>query len=280
MKDYIEGGRADNIPDNKFDEDQIEKGTKVEMEHTDNKEIAKEIAKDHIIEFKNKNKDDKYDNDYYDKLEAMEKYIKDDTEEKKFSGIKSLDQLIKQSDIKYKIWVDMDGVLVDFEKGFKKLTGIAPKDYEEKYSTEKFWSIIDNEPNFWVNLEWMPKGRELWSYVKEFNPIILTTPSRTNRESCQQQKKSWVRKHLGDYPVKFSFNKGEYADEDSILIDDMEHNIESWEEHDGIAILHINNKMTIELMVNIMDGGYNKLDDVVNDSIFLPDSSGGGVFRW
>jgi hypothetical protein len=42
---------------------QIEKGKKIEMEHTDNAEEAEKIAMDHLIEFP----------DYYDRLDKMEK---------------------------------------------------------------------------------------------------------------------------------------------------------------------------------------------------------------
>jgi hypothetical protein len=42
----------------------IAKGTKVEMEHTDSKEQAREIAMDHIFE----------DPKYYDKLETIENH--------------------------------------------------------------------------------------------------------------------------------------------------------------------------------------------------------------
>lgn len=45
-------------PDIKYDEDQLEKGIKVEMEHTDDPDIAEIIAKHHLAE----------DPKYYDKL--------------------------------------------------------------------------------------------------------------------------------------------------------------------------------------------------------------------
>lgn len=59
--DKIHGGRADCI-NKKFNEKQLLKGIKVEMEHTDDPQIALEIAKDHLTE------NDKY----YDALEDME----------------------------------------------------------------------------------------------------------------------------------------------------------------------------------------------------------------
>lgn len=77
-KEIIEGGRADNLPDDAFDQKQIQKGVKVEQEHTKNKALAKEIAKDHLSEF----------SDYYDRLEKMER---------KATGrlLKSIEQLEK-----------------------------------------------------------------------------------------------------------------------------------------------------------------------------------------
>lgn len=54
----LDGGLSDGIPDSKFDKKQLESGIKIEMEHTDDKEKAKEIAKDHLVE----------DPDYYVKL--------------------------------------------------------------------------------------------------------------------------------------------------------------------------------------------------------------------
>ena len=47
-------------------EKQIEKGKKVEKEHTKNEEEAEEIARDHLWEFP----------DYYDRLDKMEKQAK------------------------------------------------------------------------------------------------------------------------------------------------------------------------------------------------------------
>lgn len=55
-------GIADNLPDDAFDADELARGTLHEMEHTDDPDVAKEIAKDHLAE----------DPDYYKKLESIE----------------------------------------------------------------------------------------------------------------------------------------------------------------------------------------------------------------
>lgn len=63
MKDLIPGGLADNKTDADFNPAALRKGEKVESEHTSNKQMAREIARDHLTE----------DPKYYDKLEKMEK---------------------------------------------------------------------------------------------------------------------------------------------------------------------------------------------------------------
>lgn len=71
-RDHIKGGLADNIPDSMFDLEQIKVGKKVEMEHTENPVIAKEITKDHLVENDN----------YYDYLEEMEDKMKEKNNKK------------------------------------------------------------------------------------------------------------------------------------------------------------------------------------------------------
>jgi hypothetical protein len=66
QKESIEtlpGGEGDGMGDDAFDPAELAKGIKVEMEHTQDANQAKEIAKDHLTE----------DPEYYQKLEKMEK---------------------------------------------------------------------------------------------------------------------------------------------------------------------------------------------------------------
>ena len=67
-KDHLPGGRADKKKPKDFNEKAMEIGQDIEFEHTDNPDIAKEIAMDHLEEF------DKY---YDDKigLPAMERNL-------------------------------------------------------------------------------------------------------------------------------------------------------------------------------------------------------------
>lgn len=66
-KEKVPGGFSSGKPDSDFDQDQIKKGIEIELEHTNDREMAKEIAKDHLVE----------DPKYYDHLKEMEdKYVK------------------------------------------------------------------------------------------------------------------------------------------------------------------------------------------------------------
>lgn len=61
-KEQIPGGLAEGKTPPHFNEEQLEKGIKVEMEHTNSRAVAEEIAMDHLTE----------DAKYYDKLEKIE----------------------------------------------------------------------------------------------------------------------------------------------------------------------------------------------------------------
>lgn len=61
-KEKIPGGEAEGKLPSDFDEVQLEKGMKVEIEHTPDLDIATEIAMDHLSESE----------DYYPELEKME----------------------------------------------------------------------------------------------------------------------------------------------------------------------------------------------------------------
>jgi hypothetical protein len=75
-KDKLPGGVADKIPYDKLNKGQLEKGIKVELEHTDDEEIAKEIAGDHLGEQLEEGKS-KEEQDYYDELEKMDPHHDD-----------------------------------------------------------------------------------------------------------------------------------------------------------------------------------------------------------
>ena len=147
---------------------------------------------------------------------------------------------------KYKLFVDMDDVIVDFIGGFGLLGLGTPEDYERKEGVATFWKAInDGGVDFWSNLPWKKDGKELWEYVKKHDPTILTTPSR--KEDSKIGKRIWVDREIGkDQEMVFAKNKFEHAKPNYILIDDYDRKIIPWREAGGIGILHTSTKDTIE----------------------------------
>lgn len=64
-EEKLKGGVADGKPDSAFPESEVAQGTEVEFEHVRDREIAKEIAKDHLTESVK----------YYDELEELEESL-------------------------------------------------------------------------------------------------------------------------------------------------------------------------------------------------------------
>ena len=138
----------------------------------------------------------------------------------------------------YQIYCDMDGVLTNFEKRFEHFTGKHPQEYEKEFGVEAFWHLIDVKVGvkFWVGMDWMPKGKALWDFIKHYNPKLLTSPSR--HDTSRLGKNLWVKNKLSPKPktiFAFSKSKQNYANENSILIDDKPSNIDEWQAAGGIA---------------------------------------------
>jgi hypothetical protein len=84
------------------------------------------------------------------------------------------------------IYVDLDGVLVDFDAGLRQLGLDLPRLLNE--DPEKAWAIISKQGvNFWENLPQRKGFLELWKYLSEWNVRILSAHS-LDKEICSQGK--------------------------------------------------------------------------------------------
>ena len=165
---------------------------------------------------------------------------------------------------KYTIFCDMDGVLCDFDLGYKDLTGKST-DEANNIGKSYFWklfreSVGENEKEFWANLNWQPGGEKLWETISPYNPNILSSPAidfslpqdqQLNPDFNQaiQGKKVWIAKNLSNVGREIfvpAIQKSAFAKPNRILIDDMEKNINAWEANGGIGILHKNLSDTLE----------------------------------
>ncbi|MFA6090087.1 MAG: hypothetical protein WC755_09600 [Candidatus Woesearchaeota archaeon] len=143
------------------------------------------------------------------------------------------------------IYCDLDGVLVDFNKGYYDLTGY---DMNGQYRTDSnFYEPINNAGySFWINLDWKKDGKELWNYIEKYTPILLSAPTKKN--DSRVGKMDWVKRELPGTKLilRSSGNKKEFASPTSILIDDLSSNIEQWINAGGIGILHTSTESSIK----------------------------------
>lgn len=147
----------------------------------------------------------------------------------------------------YTIYCDMDGVLVDFEKGFMEISkGVHPDSLPKARFWAMFYSLTKGkERKYWSELPWTKDGKELWSYIKKYKPEILTAPPSENAEDG---KRDWCKTNLGSVKVNFkqARDKHHFAEKDAILIDDKESTIDKWNSTGGIGIYHTSTNNTIE----------------------------------
>ena len=152
----------------------------------------------------------------------------------------------------YKIYCDMDGVLCDFNKRFEQFGGMPPREYEAKYGTNKFWELIDKVgTDFWFKMPWTPEGKQLWDHIKQYNPALLLAPSLNY--SSRYGKKLWVQENMPGTKLILAkrSNKKDYASGKSILIDDLDKNINEWRAAKGIGILYTSTEQTLNELKKI-----------------------------
>ncbi len=149
----------------------------------------------------------------------------------------------------YKVYVDLDGTLVDFVGQTKKHTGHTPDDLQAQGGDPKMWGEIKKHGiDFWKNMPWIDGSKKVWNIVKKYKAQVLTAPSRSIEE-CKPGKEAWVKNNLGgQVTVLFSraSEKCNHADANSILIDDLEKNIVAWRAKGGIGILFKTPEQTIK----------------------------------
>ena len=143
------------------------------------------------------------------------------------------------------IFCDFDGVLVDFERGYQIQYGKHPHEVPEYV----MWKTIKENMTHWEQLPAMPGALQLWAYIARYDPTILTGCPSSGRQQAEAGKTIWKTRELGDHvPIitDLSRNKPKHMKAPGdILIDDMQKNIDRWNEAGGVGVLHTSAEDTI-----------------------------------
>ena len=150
-----------------------------------------------------------------------------------------------------KIYLDMDGVLADFDKGVRDFCHILPTSQNQGRGAgydDLMWAEIRKIDHFYARLELMPGAKELFGriwekYGKEQCEILTGIPKpKRGILTAGKDKEDWTRRMLSEdirVNIVFREQKPEYCHgKDSYLIDDRESNIREWEAIGGTGILH------------------------------------------
>lgn len=152
-----------------------------------------------------------------------------------------------------KVYVDLDGVLADFDRHYSKVVGKSREDWPcTDGNDDLFWFPIIRTKRFWLDIPLMKDAMELWEFVSKHHYVtILSSPGTHDTERATIQKRLWVANHLGEnvnMVLKQAKQKHHYACPNSVLIDDWEKNIKNWQAAGGLTIHHKSAKETIEAL--------------------------------
>jgi hypothetical protein len=152
---------------------------------------------------------------------------------------------------KYRLFLDLDGVLADFDAGVVAVTGKTP----DQLGDRLMWPAVARSLGFYDNLPWMADGRKLWSFCRHYQPIILTGLPRGNW--AEPQKRSWCARELGpgvEVICCLSREKALVASsrlepgETPLLVDDRLKLQAAWEDAGGTFVLHTSATTSIEAL--------------------------------
>jgi predicted kinase len=159
---------------------------------------------------------------------------------------------------KYILFCDLDGVLVNFDKGVFDITSRYPSQFSK---TGEMWKEISKKNNFWANLDWTSDGNELWNFIQENKDkwdyqILTGIPEGKNGADAKIQKPLWCQSKLDpniSVNTCSSKEKHKFSNKNHILIDDRLEYKEKWISNGGIFIHHINTNNTIESLRNLIE---------------------------
>ena len=134
------------------------------------------------------------------------------------------------------VFLDLDGVLADFERGVRELCGASPNDLDAAF----MWGKIAAADDFYGRLFFTRDGVKLWHFFLHYQPTIIT--GLPLGDWAWPQKREWCRRELGKVNVIgcASEDKHKYCrGRNSFLIDDRVGNCGDWTRAGGTSILHV-----------------------------------------
>ena len=141
-----------------------------------------------------------------------------------------------------RVFVDLDGVLADFDGGAKKLFGMSAKDYQELHGAAVMWKKLAAEPNFYGELELIEGAEEMLDEIWQIASVTQILTGLPVGKWAEPQKRDWCADKLGNrFPVIccMTRDKWQFCTPGEVLIDDRESMRLDGEGAGGHFILHV-----------------------------------------
>jgi hypothetical protein len=161
-----------------------------------------------------------------------------------------------------KIYLDMDGVLCNFERRYLELYDELPGSMRDRKNFSENWDHFVQTEQF-KTLDWWPGARDLLTYITQYqqeNEIEVEILSSSGGQKYHQvvayQKIEW----LSDKGIPFKANivsgrkaKADYATPETILIDDTQDVIQAFIGAGGIGVLHRDIDNTLMMLDKLLN---------------------------
>jgi 5'(3')-deoxyribonucleotidase len=150
----------------------------------------------------------------------------------------------------FRIFIDLDGVLSDFEKAACKLCDLDIEDpgvrehlksggrIDKYVSDDDMWAKINEEGSkFWENLELFPWAKDLYNTMKKKSDLVAFLTSPSYEPDCAAGKVKWITKNFDTTDFIITPEKHFCATPNSILIDDSQAKLDKFAKYGGNTFL-------------------------------------------
>ena len=161
-----------------------------------------------------------------------------------------------------KLYLDMDGVVADFDEyayrtlGIPPANGIYPEDIWQKLAENKriYRDLVKT-----IYADVLLENCIEFCKINNYELLFLTAvPKGNNVKFAFYDKVNWARMYFPNIPVLFgpySKDKHKHCTKNDMLIDDRISNIEEWTKAGGIAIHHTSIETTLKHLKSLNKNG-------------------------
>jgi len=149
------------------------------------------------------------------------------------------------------LFLDLDGVLADFDAGAKAVLDMSPREFEAKHGKGEFWRRLARAKDFYATLPLLPDAMVLFDAVKHLDPTILTGLPLGNWAA--PQKIRWAAKHFPGTKIitTMARDKFKHMTGMDVLVDDRSDHRERWKAAGGVFIHHKNARDSLRQLAEI-----------------------------